>query len=243
MFDLRGKRALVTGSTQGIGFGIASCFAEQGAEVYVHGRTSMEKILCAARKMEGTVHPALADLGRADCADILFDQTGDVDILVLNASIQIRKAWNAVTIDDFERQINTNLRASMLLIQKYAPAMLAKHWGRIITVGSVQQVKPHKQMLVYAAGKCAQMSMVRNLARQFALDGVTVNNISPGVIRSPRNEEALADPAYSRQVLAGIPLGYVGETDDCTGAALLLASGEGRYITGIDLAIDGGMGL
>ena len=183
------------------------------------------------------------DLSKPDCAEKLYELTGDVDILILNASLQIRKTWNEITPEEFEKQINTNLRASLMLIQKYAEHMKKEKWGRIVTVGSVQQYKPHKDMLVYSASKSAQMNMVTSLAKQLAPFGITVNNLAPGVIATPRNEEALADKDYCRQVLNGIPCGYAGTAEDCAGGMLLLCSEEGRYITGTDLIIDGGMHL
>lgn len=242
-FDLKGKRALVTGSTQGIGFAAADILTAHGAEVFVHGTTSQEKCKKAAERIGGLTKSALADLYEATCADELYEQTGDVDILVLNASIQIRKAWDEITLEEYERQMNINFRSNLLLIQKYVPYMKAQKWGRIICVGSVQQYKPHKDMLVYAASKQAQMSMVNNLAKQLAPYGITVNNVSPGVIATPRNDEALSDEEYMKNVLNGIPSGFIAEPSDCAGGVLLLASEAGRYITGIDLTIDGGMRL
>ena len=123
------------------------------------------------------------------------------------------------------------------------PAMKEKGYGRIITVGSVQQSRPHPDMAIYAATKCAVMSLVHNVAKQVAPFGVTVNNLSPGVIATPRNEAALADVEYSKKVLAGIPVGRAGEASECAGAALLLASPAASYITGVDLVVDGGMSL
>ena len=134
-------------------------------------------------------------------------------------------------------------RASLKLIQTYAPHMLSQRWGRIVTVGSVQQRKPHKDMLIYAASKAAQENMARNLAKQFAPFGVTVNNIAPGVIDTPRNEAALSDEAYRDAVLRGIPSSFIGQPEDCCGQILLLCSDEGRYITGENIFIDGGMQL
>lgn len=242
MFDLTGKTALVTGSTQGIGFALAKCLAGRGAKVYVNGASSKEKCERAAAEIPGA-QPVLCSLDREDCAEELYRITGDVDILVLNASVQFRNSWDAITSREFDTQVQVNFKASFLLIQKYAPAMKQKGFGRIITVGSVQQYKPHVQMPVYAATKCAQMSLVQNLAPQLAPFGVTVNNISPGVIATPRNGQALADPVYSKTVYAKIPAGYAGAPEDCAGAVLLLCSDEGRYITGVDLPIDGGMHL
>ncbi len=243
MFDLQGKRALITGSTQGIGKAIAALFAQQGATVIIHGSTSLEKCTSAAQEISGKTEIALANLSAPNCTDELYRQTGDVDILVLNASIQYRKAWDEITAEEFDIQVGTNLKASLALIQKYVPHMKAQSWGRIVTVGSVQQYKPHKDMAVYAASKCGQMSLVQNIGKQLAPFGITLNNLSPGVIATPRNDAALSDPDYAPKVMAGIPMGYAGQAEDCAAAALLLCSNEGRYITGTDLIVDGGMHL
>lgn len=241
MFDLTGKSALITGGSQGIGLAAAKLLAGAGAKVYING-SNTDKAQKAAEEILGAC-AAVCDLAQPDCAETLHAITGDVDILILNASIQIRKAWDTITGDEFDRQIAVNLKSSLLLIQKYTPYMQKKHWGRIITVGSVQQSKPHKDMLVYAAAKSAQENMVKNLAKQLAPYGITVNNIVPGVISTPRNEEALADKDYAKQVINGIPCGYPGTPEDCGPAFLLLCSHEGRYITGTNIDIDGGMKL
>lgn len=242
MFDLTGKRALVTGSTQGIGFDAAKTLAEFGAAVYVHGATSEEKTKAAASKIKNAI-PVTVDLSDKDCAKRLYNITGDIDILILNASVQFRTAWDKIEDEEFDTQIAVNFKASLKLIQKYAPHMKEQGWGRIVTVGSVQQYKPHKDMLVYAATKAAQLSMAENLAKQLAPYGITVNNIAPGVILTPRNDKTLSDKEYAAQVLNGIPCGYEGKPQDCASALLLLCSDEGRYITGADITIDGGMKL
>jgi glucose 1-dehydrogenase len=121
--------------------------------------------------------------------------------------------------------------------------MKEKGFGRIVTVGSVQQYRPHKDMAVYAATKCATVSLVENIAKQVAPFGITVNNVAPGVIVTPRNDTALADKEYREKILAGIPIGYAGEPNDCVGAVLMLCGEQGRYITGTDIIIDGGMKL
>lgn len=243
LFSLKGKRVLVTGSTQGIGKAIAKLLAKQGATVIIHGATSEEKCRKVAAEIEGDTEIAVVNLSEPDCAEKMYEKTGNIDILVLNASVQFRKAWNEITMEEFDTQMNTNLRASLMLIQKYAPYMKEQKWGRIVTVGSVQQHKPHKDMAIYAASKCGQMSLVENLAKQLAPFGITINNLSPGVIATPRNDAALNDPVYRKQVLAGIPMGYAGESEDMAAAALLLCSEEGRYITGTELIVDGGMHL
>ena len=246
-FDLSGRRAFVTGSTQGIGYAIASCFAAHGAEVYVHCSRDTEKAQRIAREIEektsAAVHGIAADLGDADAAHRLYAMTGDVDILVCNASVQYRRAWNEIPFDEYEMQMNVNLRSTLCLMQTYIPGMQSRRWGRVLNIGSVQQTKPHTHMAIYAASKCAIASLTENIAKQTAGDGVTVNMLLPGVIATPRNDAALSDPVYRGQVLAKIPAGYAGEAEDCAAAALLLCSDAGRYITGSALYVDGGMHL
>lgn len=242
MFDLTGKKALITGSTQGIGFAIAKGLAGQGAMVYINGVSGYGKCE-AASKLIPNSKIAYQNLADADCAKKLYEMTGDIDILVLNASIQYRKAWDEITSEEFDEQIKVNFKSSLELIQVYSKHMKQQNWGRIVTVGSVQQYKPHKDMLVYAASKAAQVSMMENLAKQLSPFGITVNNLAPGVIETPRNDAALADKEYAKRVLEGIPCGYTGKPEDCVAAAVLLCSEEGRYINGEDLTVDGGMHL
>jgi len=242
MADFKGKKVLITGSTQCIGLEIARQFSDRGAVVYINGAVSEEKINNVVGSIPNS-RPALCDLSKTDCDETLYNITGDIDILILNASIQFRKAWDEISDEEFDRQIAVNFKSSLKLIQKYVPYMKMQKWGRVVTVGSVQQAKPHKDMLVYAATKAAQHNMVMNLAKQLAPFNITVNNVAPGVIETPRNTEALADEEYAKMVLAGIPCGHTGEAKDCAGIMLLLCSDEGKYITGENIFIDGGMKL
>ena len=116
-------------------------------------------------------------------------------------------------------------------------------WGRIVTVGSVQEKKPHPDMLIYSASKAAQTNMMQSLSLQLAKDGITVNNMVPGVIYTDRNVEALSDPQYAQTVRNSIPVGFYGAPQDCAGIVSLLCSEEGRYITGQSIYVDGGMSV
>lgn len=250
LFSLKGKTALVTGGSQGIGKAISLALAEHGANLVINYRSDVKLAEQTADEIrESGVKCRLiqCDLSNHDSAEtissFLVDNHLEIDILVINASIQIRKSWDEVTHDEFESQINTNFRASLFLIQKLYPIMRQKKWGRILTIGSVQQLRPHQQMIVYAATKVAQVSMVKSLAPQFGSAGVTINNLAPGAICTGRNEEVLQDEAYKANVEAKIPMGYIGESSDCAATALLLCSDAGRYITGQDIFVDGGMGL
>jgi len=250
-FNLSGRTALVTGSSRGIGRAILIGLAEQGANVVVHCASSMEQARALADEVArlGVRTCAVqANLAEDDAPQELFDTVAQhfeqVDILVLNASTQTNKPWDEITHAEFELQMTVNVRASLDLIRLFLPGMVARGWGRILTVGSVQQVKPHPRTLVYAASKEAQMSIVRNLAKQYASRGVTVNNLAPGFIATDRNTEAMANADYMEQLLtARIPAGVIGQPEDCAGAALLLCSEAGKYITGINLLVDGGMHL
>lgn len=241
-FDLSGKTALVTGSTQGIGYAAAEVLCQHGAQVFIHCSKDTDKARRIAAQL-GAAGAVTADLGDADAAERLYRATGPLDIVVANASVQFRRAWQEIPLEEYDRQMNVNVRSTMLLMQKYIPEMQRRKWGRFVAVGSVQQYRPHPQMAVYAASKCAVKSLVENVAKQVAGDLVTVNMLLPGVIATPRNDEALSDEVYRAKVLAGIPAGYAGESTDCAGAILLLCSEEGRYITGTELIADGGMHL
>ena len=173
----------------------------------------------------------------------MADNGLEVDILVLNASVQIRNEWERITPEEFDTQMHTNFRASLLLIQACVPGMRRKGWGRIVTVGSVQQSRPNTAMAVYAATKAAQNNLCMTLCGQLAGNGITINNIAPGAIETVRNEKVLADPAYRKMIEESIPVGFVGQSDDIAPTILLLCSDEGRYITGADIPIDGGMSI
>lgn len=242
MFDLKGKTALVTGSTQGIGFEIARTLAAHGARVFVHGAKDFNKCKAASERIAGSI-PVTADLCAADCAEVLFAKTGEVDILVLNASIQYKRAWDAFTEEEFDNQMNCNLKASYFLMKKYAEGMKARGFGRIVTLGSCNQYNQHPELSLYAATKAAQYKMVKNFAPALAPFGVTVNNIAPGAIATPRNAEIVEDAEKRAAVEEKIPCGRFGTPADIAPAVLLLCSDEGAYITGSEIVIDGGLSL
>lgn len=242
MFDLTGKTALITGSTQGIGFEIASLLAKQGAKVFITGAESVEKCAYASAKIPNSV-PVRANLLKTDEIDRLYQETGDVDILVLNASIQYKRKWDEFTLEEYDIQMDCNVKSSYLLIKKYAKGMKNKGWGRIITIGSVNQYNQHPELSLYGVSKAAQFKMVQNIAPQLAPFGVTINNIAPGAISTPRNAEEFRDKAFKQKIESSIPCGYIGKPEDISPAVLLLCSDEGRYITGSEIKIDGGMSL
>jgi NAD(P)-dependent dehydrogenase (short-subunit alcohol dehydrogenase family) len=244
--ELTGRRALVTGSSQGIGLAIAKALAGCGATICVNAPSPGPELNLASRQAGGAIGIG-ADLTRPDVVVRLVaevtDALGGVDILVLNAALQEKQPWSGFDRASIDRQWEINLAANYRLIQAFVPAMAERGFGRLIAIGSIQQVREHPEMLVYAASKAALESVVRNIARQVARQGVTCNVLAPGAIATARNREALADAAYRDAVLARIPAGRLGTPEDCAEVALFLASNAACYVTGTTLFVDGGMHL
>ena len=237
------KRALVTGSSRGIGRAIALALAEDGFEIVLHCAGNVAKAQEVKAIIEGNGGRATiiqADLCKLEDTARLAQEAGDVDVLVLNASLQIRNSWSTIPTEDCLQQLNCNFVSSLMLIQSLTPHMQKNKWGRIVTIGSVQEQKPHPDMLVYSASKAAQTNMVQSLSLQLAKDGITVNNVAPGVIYTDRNVEALSDEAYAEKVKSLIPVGFYGEPEDCAAMVKLLCSQQGRYINGQSIYVDGG---
>lgn len=227
-FDLSGKIALVTGSTRGIGKAIGDAFEEYGAKVIRH-------------------NTKVCDLADPAAIDAWFDQLeaqGEMpDILVANASIQAKIPWTEFPLDEAQKEMQVNFFATLRMFQRCYPKMKAQKWGRMIVLGSVNERRPHPDMCVYAATKSAQENLVRGIARQIAAEGITVNNLCPGVFFTDRNKECLSNSEYGPKVTAAIPMHDYAMPEDATGAALLLASDAGRYITGSTILVDGGLAL
>lgn len=237
------KTALVTGSSRGIGRAIAIRLAKDGYKVLIHGAVNFDKAKEVADIIErngGSAEVLISDLTDLDKTRKLCETVKEIDVLVLNASLQYRTPWQEITTAACYEQLNCNFVSGMMLIQAVVENMKKNQWGRIITIGSVQEAKPHPDMLVYSASKAAQTNMMRSLCLQLAKDGITVNNIAPGVIYTDRNVEALSDPEYAKKVTDSIPVGFYGEPEDCAGIVSLLCSEEGRYITGQSIFVDGG---
>jgi glucose 1-dehydrogenase len=246
-FRLTGRTALVTGARREIGRAIAMGLAGAGARVAIHHAGTAQEGSDAA-----SVVREIQDMGGQAAAfglDFVRDDAGHrlaatvtawapIDILVLNASIELPEDFRAITREHFDRQIAVNLRTTMELLQTLIPPMAERGWGRVVTIGSVQQERPHPAMFVYAATKAAQRNWTLSLARQFGGQGVTVNNLAPGAILTARNRDQMA--VEGEILTQRIPAGRLGTPDDLVGAAMLLCSDAGGYINGVNLFVDGG---
>ena len=245
-FDLSGRRALVTGSSRGIGKAIAMCLGEAGAEVIFHASQNSEilkKTLAEARERNITCDSIAADLTTGDAVEELGLKAGKVDLLILNASVQKYVPVDEFDAQEFEREFAANVGASFRLIKALLPGMIARGFGRIVAVGSINQWRPAARLAVYAATKSAQTNLILNVAREYAKYGITANNVAPGVIDTDRNHKVLDNPTAAKTLLAAIPAGRFGTPEDCSGLVLLLCSNAGSYITGSDIPVAGGMQL
>jgi NAD(P)-dependent dehydrogenase (short-subunit alcohol dehydrogenase family) len=248
LFDLTGRTALVTGASRGIGRAIALGLAEFGADLVVHfaGNTAnAEEVAGTIRGIGRRAQTFQADLSESGAGvrlgRAISDAMGDIDIVVFNASIQIRRPLVDIPPEEMAAQVNTDFGSTVELLQVLLPPMAARGWGRVVTIGSVQQVRPNANLVVYAAMKSAQANVALNVARAYAAKGVTSNNIAPGLIDTDRSDDLKADAEAYRRLLDTIPMKDAGRPDDVVGAVLLFCSEAGRYITGVDLLVDGGL--
>jgi NAD(P)-dependent dehydrogenase (short-subunit alcohol dehydrogenase family) len=250
-FRLDGRTALVTGARREIGRAIALALGAAGARVAVHHVGTGEEASDAAAvladlRAAGAPEPAAfaADFAAPGASAKLAAEVtaafGRVDILVLNASIEIIEPFGEISGEAFDKQVAVNLRATLDLLQALVPAMAERGWGRVVTIGSVQETWPAPRMIVYAGSKSMQHTWAMALAREYGPRGVTVNNLAPGAIATARNRDQLADPKLAEWLLSRIPVGRFGRPDDLAGAALLLCSDAGAYINGAHLLVDGG---
>ena len=246
-FRLNGRTALVTGARREIGRAIALTLASAGARLAIHHVGTDEEAVDAAdvvaeiKAMGGDAAAFRQDFADDDaglCLAAAVTGWAPIDILVLNASIELPEDYRAITRAHFDRQIAVNLRTTLELLQSLVPPMAERGWGRVVTIGSVQQERPHPAMMVYAGTKAAQLNWTLNMARQFGGQGVTVNNLAPGAILTARNREQMVTEGAA--LAQRIPAGRLGTPDDLVGAALLLCSDAGRYINGVNLFVDGG---
>ncbi len=236
------KTALVTGSTQGIGKAIAERLVKNGFKVIVHCSSDLAKAERIKNEI-GAYKAIIGDLSDMKQVAEMREKTGAVDVLVLNASVQYKQKWLDISDSEIEKQLSVNVVSTLKLMQAYYPEMKKNGFGRIITIGSVNQHRQHPELSFYAATKCAVMSLVKNIAKEVAPFGVTVNNVSPGAIATPRNANVYNDEAARKKVEAVIPVGRFGTSEECAGIVAFLASDDSAYITGADLKVDGGMSL
>ncbi len=240
---LRGRRALVTGASSGIGRALALGLAGQGADLVIHHLGDPDGAAEVARLAGGACRCIEADFSREGAVAALVAGAGPVDILVANAAMERRGPWRDLTVTEIDAHVAVNFTALIQLIQGMVPAMAERGWGRVVAVGSVMAIRPRAETVVYAALKSAQLTAIRAIAREVASQGVTLNVISPGAIETARTADRYADPAFRSAVVAKIPAGRQGQVGDCVGPALFLCGDGAAYVTGANIPVDGGWSI
>lgn len=258
-FSMAGRRALITGASLSIGRSLALGFADHGASIAVHYSAAIDKAFGHPDAAQETLTEVKArsvaaclveaDLAREGAGREIVAKAiaglGGIDILVVCASIQSRTPFLDITADEIERQTQINFRATVELLQAALPPMKERGWGRVLTMGSVNQVRPDPELAIYAALKSAQYNLCINLAKQYAPFNVMINNLSPGLVATERNRWRRQDAEEWRNIQSAATggIGRAAQPDEMVGAALLLCSDAASYLTGIDLMVTGGSHL
>lgn len=248
MNTLNNKTAIVTGAGSGIGQAIAVKFAQQGARVLVTGRK--EAPLKETAALHENIAYIVADAGKSeDVARIVNEaqsRFGGLDIIVNNAGMAPVTPIAEQTLAEFDAVFNINVRAVVDITQQALPLLKASH-GAIINIGSAVANQPLPNMSVYSASKAALKMLTFVWAKELAKDGIRVNNIAVGPIETPIYDKtelsAEEAQAHKDRVTSLVPLGRFGQPDDIASLALHLASDAGAFITGADIAVDGGFGI
>lgn len=247
LFNLQGKTALVTGCSRGIGLAMATALAEAGADIFgvsaslsPAGSEAERMVLAQGRRFTAF----RADLTqRAEVYRLVTDlrSTGRaIDILVNNAGIILRQPAATHSDDSWDRVLSVNLDAPFILSREFGSDMLRRGQGKIIFTCSLLSFQGGINVPGYAASKGALASLVRALANEWAAQGVNVNGIAPGYIRTDNTEALRRDPERSAAILERIPAGRWGEPDDMKGPVVFLASPASDYVHGTILTVDGG---
>jgi 3-oxoacyl-[acyl-carrier protein] reductase len=244
MFDLTGKKALITGATGGIGAAIAKALHANGATVALSG-TRAAVLEDVKASLQSRAHALTCNLSDPDDVEKLIPAAQDamdgLDILVNNAGITRDNLAMRMKREDWQAVLDVNLTAAFTLTRNCMRTMMKQRWGRVINITSVVGVTGNAGQANYAASKAGMIGMSKSLAQELASRNITVNCIAPGFI-----ETAMTDELNDKQkeaILASVPAGRLGHTDEIAAGAVYLASEEAAYVTGQTLHINGGMAM
>jgi len=247
MFSLDGKRALVTGSSQGIGYALAHGLAKAGANIVLNGRDAA-KLEAAAKTLGSdgaTVETLVFDVTDHDsvrtAVDTFEEKHGAIDILVNNAGMQHRTPLEDFPADAFERLLQTNIASVFHVGQAVARHMIARGAGKIINIASVQTALARPGIAPYTTTKGAVGNLTKGMATDWAKYGLQCNAIAPGYFDTPMNAALVADPEFSAWLEKRTPAGRWGNVEELVGAAVFLSSQASSFVNGHTLYVDGGI--
>ncbi len=248
IFDLTGKTAVITGSSKGIGRAIAEQMALAGANVVISSRKApaCEEVVVAIKQAGGKAVSIPAHIGdKAALQNLVYkthDAFGPIDILVCNAAVNPYYGPLAEISDEaFDRIMASNIKSNLWLCGMVMPEMAKRQGGSMIIVSSIGGLRGTPVLGAYAISKAADMQLARNLAVEWGKHGIRVNAIAPGLVKTDFARALWENPDTLAATLRQSPLGRIGDPVDIAGAALLLASDAGKFITGQTLVVDGGV--
>jgi gluconate 5-dehydrogenase len=247
LFELTGKRALITGSSQGIGFALAQGLAEHGAEIVLNGRDAA-KLDAAAAKLTAAGHKVSVagfDVTQAQAAregvEAIEKNSGAIDILINNAGMQFRSPLEEFPIDKWELLLATNISSAFYVGQAVARHMIKRGCGKIINIASVQSELARPGIAPYTATKGAIRNLTRGMCCDWAKNGLQVNAIAPGYFKTPLNQALVDNPEFSSWLEKRTPAGRWGNVEELVGAAVFLSGRASSFVNGHTLYVDGGI--
>jgi len=243
LFDLTGRRALITGSSQGIGFALARALDTAGAAVVLNGRDAakLEAAAAALRKDGVPVDIAAFDVTDGTAVTQAVAGLGQVDVLVNNAGIQRRAPLEDFAEATWHEVMRTNLDSVFLVAQAVARGMIARKQGKIINICSVQSELGRPSIAPYAASKGAVKMLTKGMCADWARHGLQVNGIGPGYFETELTASLVADPVFSDWLCKRTPAGRWGRVEELAGAAIFLASAASDFVNGQIIYVDGGL--
>lgn len=246
LFDLSGRKALVTGASRGIGFSIATGLGRAGASVVLNGRdvATLDRAVATLREegIDAAARPFdVTEPDAVETAVAAIEAEGPIDILVNNAGVQKRQLIVDLSVEDWRRVVETNLDAVFVVGQAVARRMLTRRAGKIINICSLTSEVGRATIAPYSASKGAVKMLTKTMCAEWARHGIQVNGIGPGWFKTELNRALVEDPAFTTWLEARAPIGRWGELEELQGAAIFLASPASSYVNGHVLYVDGGV--